>query len=255
MIGEIAGVPADYIQASIDEALPAYAEITGGKLEFEPRAIDLLRPTRDRQPYSANSAKSSTPVRHLGEIVGVLRVVALAPDDNTGQERPRNVVAPKEANGSPAKRLIIPRSRSGIMSEVHMTIATFPKVEPEASVTKPLLFTGNLDVHGPGYYGSSDVLIGSVGQETASYNRAVKDQEDRLPTVTLMTSDQEGHLSSNGNGTRRLFGDAYAARNPHSELQICAFLGITIEASARHSHMSELLMSMAKPALGQVQAG
>ena len=146
MSKEVAGVPLKVFKDPILAALERYAALTDGRISFNPkelRAATNLGLTSDKP----NSARSTLAVHHLGEVAGTLVVIAFAPHDGTGDEKTHRL---SELNVSrrplwPYGPKTVPRSKAGIHSEAHLTIATIGSERPQAT---PDMYSGNLDVLG-----------------------------------------------------------------------------------------------------------
>jgi len=217
MSKEVAGVALSDLTTPIHDALTTYQDLSNGSLQFELDVASVVELT----PEKPNSARSVSTVQHLGETIGKLRVIAFAPNDGTGDESTYSLEGVYPERGLPAHSKIVPRSKTGIDSELHFTLAgKFKDIAGD-----PVPFAGHLDVIGfrnDGYIGS----IGSVGLGMNAFVNALELGNPAEPTVSLTVGkDFLGERS----------GDPHAIYNSFGEVvQVAGFLAITDEMSEKH---------------------
>jgi hypothetical protein len=183
-------------------------------------AVKLQRTPRSEKP---NSARSATPVRHLGEVAGQLYVIVFAPGDGTGDENTHSLDT-MYTGRYPYHSKVVPRDKGAAHSEMHLTLASFGIDNPNAD---PVLFAGNQQLLG--LRGRNIVQLGVLGQPTASFQSAMAGEYHPDATTTLTV----GYDALGGR-----FGDPHAVYNAHPEmLQVCGFIALTPEAANRHEVM------------------
>lgn len=188
-------------------ALDYYQRISDG-LVFDENA-SKLKPTTDKP----NSARSETIAKFQGEPIGNLYVIAFKPGDGTGSEVNYQLENLQVDSPYTREALIVPRNKTGVHSEVHMTLATYDSGELRA---EPKLYAGRFDLIG--LDGNTVSKIGELG------NSAQRDVAIPVRTFTVGWR----------NGIR--VGDPHAVFNPLSSklVQVCAFLAISDEMYKAH---------------------
>ena len=217
MTKEVAGIKLEQLEEPIQEALKSYESVSEGTLTFDLDSASILEPTTDKP----NSARSATDAKYKGETIGKLFVIAFKPEDGTGDESGYKIDNLKDENGnSTIKR--IPRNKTGVHSEGHLTVLTKQLEEPNKD---PDLFAGTFDLLG---------LDGNIIRKIGELGQSATVTTDELQPFTTLTV---GYTPS---GER--FGDPHAVYSPLPEtLQVCAFLAITDEMHEAHPEILESL--------------
>ena len=211
---EIMGVSLERLQEPIKEALKTYQNISNNGLVFDADEAGKLNLTPDKP----NSARSETAATFKGEKIGSLYVIAFKPGDGTGSEAPVRqlkdlVVEPPYPRAS----LVVPRIKSGVWCEAHLTIVSQRAEDVHA---EPQLYNGRFDLLG--MEGNTVRKIGELGNPIA--------QEIGVPAATFTV----GYRPVPGYREMERFGDPHAVYSavPDS-IQVCAFLAISDEVSRK----------------------
>lgn len=239
MKAEICGIPLQEFEAPIGHALPAYEEITDGKITFDDVQGAQKLALRPDKP---NTARSKTTFRHMGEVTGTLIVIAFAPGDGTGDEKTSYRLEDLDTSkfSGAVDSGIVPRTKKGTHSEAHLTIATKVIDRPNRDVD---MFAGNLDVIG--IRGESELIkIAEVGQKARYFSRifrsTVEERGSVSPAATL-TVGHKGAIDSDDIWGER-FGDPHAIYNPWEEyVQICGFVAIANDNAENYLKVLKLL--------------
>lgn len=224
MASYIKGIALSNFEGPIHDALESYGHRSNGAVEF-----DLLGATNlELTPKKGSTARSVTDLRHSGEVVGKLVVIAFAPLDGTGDEKVHKL---DDINTGryPKVAKVVPRSKTEAHSEVHLTIAAQHIGFPGAD---PALFAGNLELLG--LQGNRLTLLGDLGQNPAQFNLAAFGIKAAEPTATLTVGYDQT--------TKDRFADPHAVFNPHERLvQVCGFLAISPELASQHAGVLDRL--------------
>lgn len=217
------------LEEPIRVALNGYSDISDGKVQFDVDEACLLEPTPNK-PYYASSA---TPVRYMGEVISNLYVIAFAFQDGTGQQGAYRLDQINTGD-YPADPKVIPRQKTGIISEAHLTLLSKRLDVPGAD---PVVYSGSLDLLSlestPWAFEPQLVKIASLGQADRALFLAglVTNGRDLKPTATLTVgykqSDNRPRNRHNWDHPSKRFGDPHAVFNNLPYLQVCAFLAIT----------------------------
>lgn len=224
-MNRVADIPLAPFADPIRVALNRYAEETDDRVAFDIDAAAELVHT----PEKPNYARSSTPVKHLGEIAGNLVVIVFAPEDGTGDESTYKLTYQMRNGLYPTSTKLVPRSKASIHSEAHLTIASQFVGEPD---TDPTLFCGNLDMIGfrTTAFRAEPYLSrqADLGHSRSAVVSAMQFGMQLKPAVTLTT----GYHASNG----ERFGDPHAVFNADPFLvQVCGFIAVSEENAAHHA--------------------
>ena len=241
MSEHVAGIALSNLKDPAQAALQAYVERTDGQITFD---LDQAVSLTTGQGHT-HAAHSNSPMRHRGEIVGNLHLVALAPTGGTGSGQirgPGNLQTP----GRPNQARIIPQAMTGTHTEVHLTIASFPVDAP--TNTDPLLFAGNLELLTPDHLRRKVKRIGYLGQGEKEFDALVSSPTlTAEPTVTFTTGYTALRDEFQLEGTR--FGDPHAVYNAQGRyVQLCGFLALSDHNAAEHFDMFKQLGAM-EPAI------
>lgn len=231
MAGEVAGVALKEFKEPIRDALCHYSYTTDMRLEFDGDVAATLALTPDK-PYLA---RSETPVTFEGHEVSTLYVLAFAPGDATGSDASMSL-SEVDLGDLPAEPKYLPRSKTGIDTEAHLTIAS----KPLESANQPTLFAGRLLVLGVERGAIKET--GHVGQTKSDFNSALRNTRSPRPTVSLTTGYRNGIYLPPGASDQERFGDPHAIFNQHPlAVQVCGFIAIKTEDAARHRRIFEML--------------
>jgi hypothetical protein len=221
MTKDVAGVALKDFEVPVHDALQTYQEMSEGSLQLDLEAAPHLELTPDK-PTSASSA---TDIRHLGETIGKLFVIAFAPYDGTGDESTYSLDYLGLSRGIPKDSKIVPRSKAGIQNEIHLALAgKFTDVGEEL-----VPYAGHLDIIGFNDKGLIG-LIGSLGQNLTPFVNALESSRPAEPTASLT-------IGKDIMGTRA--GDPHAVYNGFGNvLQLAGFIAITDEMAAGHASLA-----------------
>lgn len=225
---EVAGIPLRDLKEATHVALDMYQHISNGEVQFDMRQAVQLELTPDKP----NSARSDTPVKHLGEVAGTLFVIAFAPDDGTGDYNsfPAGTL---NTGKYPVDSKYSPRKKAGAHSEAHISLVS--KLV-DAPAQDPELFAGHLDVLGvvTNPMGGTITRLGHVGQDAQAYKRTMEQALPARPNVTL-TTGYRGVLDTIEGRTGDRFGDPHAIlNNTPNTVQVAGFIAISPEMASRH---------------------
>jgi hypothetical protein len=213
MSEHVSGIPLADFQDPIRAALQRYVERTYGHVGFDlDAAVDLRRTPKSEKP---NSARSASTVRYFGKEAGQLHVLVFAPGDGTGDENTYKLHT-LDTDVWPHEAKVVPRDKSLVNTEAHLTLASFRADEPN---TDPVMFAGNQKLLG--LRGGRVVLLGELGQFTPHFQTAMASEHPVQPEVIYTTG-------YNDSGER--FGDPHAVYNAHPEaVQVCGFIAVTAD--------------------------
>lgn len=221
---EIEGISLKTLKEPIYEVLRAYQDRTNGALEFQLEPDDEGKDASDLTltPDKPNTARSATPVIHLGEKIGDLYVIAFKPYDGTGDTKTFSL--DKLTVDGPYPRLdkVVPRSKGGTHHEGHMTIVSHNVDDVHAD---PVRFAGAYDPLG--LDGHLIKKIGELGQSATV-------GEDELSPLTTLTV---GYRQDTG----ERFGDPHAVYNPNRTVQVAGFLAISDEVHKKYPSLLDSL--------------
>ncbi len=226
MVKEVAGVPLVAFEDPIHYALERYSSQSDGEIEFvDADSVPKLELTPDKP----NSARSTTAVTYLGETVGILFVIAFAPEDGTGDESAYRL-ADINTGRFPRAPKVVPRSKSAADSEAHLTIATY---QVDGDHDSPYMYAGSLDLIGFELADPTKLRkIGQLGQPPYRLSRPGNPGASK-PTTTLTTGYFRSGSREGAYGAR--FGDPHAVYNSlEDKVQLCGFLAISPEVAAQH---------------------
>ena len=230
MTKEVAGIDLRTLEMPIHDALEMFQEISNQRIVFD---LDNA-PTLELTPDKPNSARSTTEVSHRGETIGKMSVIAFAPYDGTGDESAYSVhdVTSAPRYVLPISPKIVPRSKTGIYSEIHLPLTGQFTALPDRD---PVLFAGHLDVLGfDNRYRL--ITIGRLGQGLTDFVNALESGSPATPTARLTTGyDRRGER----------FGDPHSVYNGSPvALQVCAFLAIRSEMADEHKSIVDELKAV-----------
>lgn len=211
---KLMGVSLEKLEGPIIEALTRYQETADGLVIDAPSASKL-----ELTPDKPNSARTSTSVSFKGQEVGTLYTIAFKPGDGTGSELDHKLSDLTVAQPYPRAALVVPRAKTGVREEAHLTIATH---EVDNAHAEPSVFDGEFDLLG--LKDGQVVKIGSLGRAEVEALR---------PKTTLTVGRHEG----------KRFGDPHAVYSGKEGLiQVCAFLAISDDVHAKHPDILKSLM-------------
>lgn len=203
MSKEIMSVSLEGLEDPIRSALQTYQELSAGNLEFDTDDACRLELT----PTKPNSARSETNAVFQGEQVGKLYVIAFKPGDGTGNDVDYKLEDLSVDSPYPRAELVVPRNKTGVHSEGHLTILSHQLADVHA---EPQLFVGTYDL-----LGLVKSFVKKIGQ--LGHSETQKRPEPRT-TFTVGYKDSER------------FGDPHAVYSlMPTVLQICAFLAVSDE--------------------------
>jgi hypothetical protein len=217
VIKEVANTPLSDFEEPIVDSLRAYQDRANGSLEFDLDAARSLELT----PQKPNSARSVTEVKHLGEAIGNLYVIAFAPRDGTGDENTYSAEYLSISDHLPKEGKVMPRPKDGVHSEIHLALgAKFVRDERVRPYTGHLALVGFKDDGSVGY-------TGHVGQSLTPFISALEGGPVE-PTASL-TVGQHGI-------TGERVGDPHAVYNLFGEVvQVAGFVAVTDEMADPHA--------------------
>lgn len=214
MSAEILGVSLEKLRGPIRTALKEYGEISGD-LKFDVDNASNLSLTSTKP----NSARSETEAFYRNAPIGSLFVIAFKPGDGTGSEINFNLKDLAVDTPYPIATLIVPRNKTGVHSEAHLTIVTH-KIEDVHA--EPKLFAGTYDLLG--LKGNKIVKIGQLGHPI---------NQDATPPVTTLTV---------GYNKSERFGDPHAVYSAiPTSIQVCAFLAISEAIETEYTNILKSL--------------
>lgn len=220
-MSDLQGINLESISEPIRAALSRYSEESDGKVEFDLDGAAKLELTPDK-PYSARSA---TEVRHLGETVTTLYVIAFAEEDGTGDESTYKLKDSISGGLYPLQPKSVPRSKAGVDSEAHLTIASYSPYSPNED---PIMFAGRMDLISLRNGRFSRLAI--LGQNGYDFTEATFRHTEVNPTATFTTGYTEpGH---------ERFGDPHAVFNSQMFVQVCGFVAVSSEVSEAHRSLT-----------------
>lgn len=206
MSKEVMGVSLSRLEDPIRSALKNYQSASDG-LVFDTDKACKLASTPDKP----NSARSATDVIFQGEQIGTLYVIAFKPGDGTGTEIDYQLENLHVDSPYPRDARIVPRNKTGIDSEAHMTIVSH---NIEDSHAEPQPYAGTFD------------LLGLDGTRVKKIGRLGHPVSKGIATpVTTFTVGYRG-------GER--FGDPHAVFSTIKAVQVCAFLAISDKVHKDH---------------------
>ncbi len=193
-------------------ALIGYMADSGMQMGFDLEAATKLTATPDKP----NSARSVSKVQYGKDIIGDLFVIAFAPYDGTGDDKTLHLPSVDIAPGYPRTPKILPRSKAGIHSEVHLPLLA---IDSAVDSAEPDMLYGRYDL-----IGLDQGVVGKIGW-LVSYQGMPLDRSSATYTVGY---DYDRYRSYFGGGVR--FGDPHAVYNPSPNLlQVCGFIALTNE--------------------------
>ncbi len=212
------GVPLTRFEDPIRTALQTYQKLSEDSLKFDGDEASKLVPTPDKP----NSARSESNVVYVGEPVGKLYVIAFKPGDGSGSEVDYKLDDLEIDPPYPRKSLVVPRNKTGIYSEGHLTVVRHGTEDVHA---EPQLFAGTYDLLG--LDGNKVKKIGELGhQET---------QREFSPAITFTVGYRPDNIHER-------FGDPHAVYSGIPDfIQVCAFLAVSDQLKWRYSHFLHAL--------------
>lgn len=217
-MAEVAGIKLSDLEGPIYEALLAYEDF-GLYLGLGAEKATQLELTPDKP----NSARSQSTACWHGREIGKLNTIAFKPGDGTGDQSTFQLDEVSIARPYPMQARVLPRSKAGVDSEVHLTLL---RQQIDNVHAEPEMYLGTLDLLG--FY--DDVarrgrIIEKVGELGTS-----RETDPALagPTATYTVGYRQ-------RGRERVrFGDPHAVYNSlPGYLQVCAFLAINDEVARR----------------------
>ena len=204
MSKEVMGVSLKKLEDPIRTALITYQGVAHSGLIFDSDSACKLKLTPDKP----NSARSETDVTFQREKIGKLFVIAFKLGDGTGSEINYQLENLQISPSYPRKIGIVPRKKTGIHNEGHLTIVRYRTENPHA---EPELYAGTFDLLG--LSGNTVRKIGQLGHPSDK------------KTATILTTLTVGYGKE---GER--FGDPHSVYSSISDaVQVCAFLAISEE--------------------------
>lgn len=229
---KVVGVTLESFADPVRTALGQYSDMTDGKVAFDlDEAIKF-----ELTPQKPNSARSSSQVKHLGETIGNLVVIAFAFEDGTGDESMFRLNDRISYGLYPREAKVMPRSKAAVDSEAHLTMASFFAYAPNED---PVMFAGSLELIAfkrPDYLSQ----LATLGQSFGAFSEATFGNSEASPTVTLTTATDPA--------TGEKFGDPHAVFNSMPLVQVCGFIAVSPELAEKHAGMLPTLGAV-KPAL------
>ena len=213
MSREVMGVQLVRLEDPIYYALQTYQNIADNGLSFDAASARKLTPTPDK----TNSARSTTPVLFRGEKVGDLYVIAFKPGDGTGSEADYKLSRLTVDLVYPEVAHVVPRRKSGVHHEAHLTVLTHP-IDVHHSRAQSELFQGSFDLLG--LDAATVRMIGILGHKEGAVGG---------PMATLTVGYTE---------LLRRFADPHAVYSlMPGVLQVCAFFAVSEEVNERFPDM------------------
>lgn len=219
-MNKVVTTPIEAFEGPVKAALQAYSGISDERVTFDTDTASHLVLTPDKP----NSARSVSVVKHLGVEVAKLFVIAFKNEDGTGDESAFKLDDSMLSVFYPLVPRVVPRSKAGVHSEAHLTIASFFPNLPEED---PLLFAGHLDL--VGLKNGRLARNGILGQNLHDFTQATIRERVTEPTVTYTTGYHE-------NGGQR-FGDPHSVFNNRFFEQLCGFIAVPDELAPEHAVM------------------
>lgn len=210
MSREVMGLSLDRLDDPIRNALKTYQEISDNGLRFDVDHACKLEPT----PTKTNSARSESEVVFRGDLIGKLYVIAFKPGDGSGSEVDYKLQDLKVDSPYPRDARIVPRKKTGIHSEGHLTIVAHKVEDPHA---EPELYRGTFDLLG--LDGDTIKKIGELGHAVSAL------------TARPVTTFTVGYR-----GTER-FSDPHAVFSIKPALQVCGFLAVSDTVHKNHPNI------------------
>ncbi len=218
---EVAGIDLSIMQDTVAEFMPAYYKLSHGTVEIDPNQAADLKLT----PEKPNSARSVTPVHFRGEQIADAYTIVFGPQDGTGDESAYELADIDTTARYPNDPKVVPRSKAGMDSEAHLTIASIDTEKPRNKPHTIVPFAGSLSLLGLSHSMQLQ-KIGVLGQRPgvltdvfdADYNEYRYQPEPTATITTAASSDRQI-------GPR--FGDPHAVFNPRRTIvQIATFIGL-----------------------------
>ena len=246
-IAHVAEVPVSRFEDPVSEVLSHCEQMTDGIFNFSPAAVRLKK--MPNMPMA--SAVSRTPFECLNQLAGILTVIALAPGDDTGLERPEQpkINPALAARLSTGKNLwgVVPRPRPNVMGEAYLPILHMPLGKGQGP---PALLAGRLSVFGPGNHSNGETSsLGFVGQPPDARAGVVPRSRSEAPTkpATLMMVAQGPQIPKELSGYQP-FGKSYALYNFNAAIQVGAILTLTRASGVAQLEALGLLAESSKRA-------
>jgi hypothetical protein len=212
MSEKLMGIPLTRLEEPIEQALKTYQQMLDNGLVFDSKKASKLNLT----PEKPNSARSTSGALFMSEKIGTLYVIAFKPGDGTGDESGYKLSDLQVDAPYPNKTLIVPRNKTGVYHEAHLTIANHAIENPHA---EPEMFAGNFDL--VGLDGKKVAKIGQLGQTS--------NKQHPLPIATFTVGYDKNE---------KRFGDPHAVYSGITDaLQVCAFLAISNEIHNRYQQI------------------
>jgi len=207
-IPNIMGVRLERFRDPIRLALATYQDMSKIKFDID-SACNL-----ERTPDKPNSARSATDAYYNGDLIGKLFIIAFKPLDGTGDEKSHQLKDLTIQKGPyPKHGKIVPRAKTGIHEEAHLTIVTY---EIDNAHAEPILFNGSFDL-----LGLDEKMIKKIG--ILGHDDCIKEQN---PITTLTV----GYDQNN-----QRFADPHAVfSNMSGNIQVCGFLAVTEEIHKKY---------------------
>lgn len=205
------GIPLERLEGPVQAALRTYQEISNNSLTFDIENASQLILTPDKP----NSARSDTAAMLNGEEIGRFYVIAFKPGDGTGSEVNYKLDQVAVDTRYPRATLVIPRNKTGVHSETHLTLVTHATDDAHA---EPALFAGRYDLLG--LASGMVTRIGHLGH--------LEIPELPGPKATYTVGYR---------GSER-FGDPHAVYSGVKNLvQVCAFLAVSDAVNQSHPNI------------------
>jgi hypothetical protein len=215
MSAEIMNIPLGRFEDPVWIALRTYQQMSNNAFSFDADKACKLSLT----PEKPNSARSVTETLFKKEKIGTLYTIAFKPGDGTGDESGYKLTNLNIDDNYPKKTLVIPRNKTGIYEEGHLTIL---KYNTENVHSEPKLFAGTFDLLG--LKEGKVTKIGELGHPSG------KDDANPLATLTCGYKDE------------KRFGDPHAVYSGVTgAIQVCAFLAISNEVNNRYQNLLDIL--------------
>lgn len=225
-LARVASVPVRSFGDPVREALSNFQRRSNDAVLFDlEEAADFVL-----TPEKPNAARSISTVKHLGEAVGTLYVIAFAPYDGTGDENSRTLRDISVPVHYPPHPKVVPRDKTGVHSEMYLPIFG----QHARASADPALHAGQLDALGLQADGMTIAPVLHLGQTQAAFMRAIDSGAEVWRPEIQFTVGYQGD---------KRYGDPHAIYNNYQVLQVAGFLAISQEAPEAHRAIANELQA------------